>query len=418
MDEFEDYSEEITRRTVKLSYEKLSCCVTANHLVDEGLYKVYRELDVDSCLSNNWKKLAGVLLKPPPTAATIELLSRSKSQACELFKTWVSQSNECKTFDSLIEAMVECKLYSACDELLDYLEALNLDLDERYEGEVPEPNPATSHIINTQEGSENLDEIVAIPVDVGESGETSEQPNTRLTNEQRQKRPYPPTQRSNSYTGKRSRAKKFMQKIKNPFKRSMSYPPDIYPLTSTLAPSTEPTPELPKDEIFFVSSFADNNTEGLKDLMSFVRGLKVVKTGNLTVRTIHDIDQGGLVTTAWLEERVYRARFVILCFSDNMKKVTEETSQFKHQSDYSLKFLIDLVSGTILYNCGRNPDGKFIPVVLGRYNWSAVTGSLRRFQNFCWPDEQERIRKYILNLPEYPVPRQGCRKPLVAKEMC
>ena len=441
MDEFEDYSEEIFQRRAKLSQEKRSCIVTADHLVDEGLNKVYRELDVDSCLGYNWKKLAGMLLKPPPTAATIEHLSNSKSKAWELLKTWVSESNVSKTFDSLIETMVECKLYSACDELLDYLEDLNLDLDEISEDKVNaayeftgddelvsnrnddqtefhEQNSATSHLLNTQEGSENLDEVVIFPTDVDESGETSKQPNPRLTSEQPQQRPYPKTQRSISCPDKRSRTKKFMKKLKNPFKRSMSSPADMCHPTPTPAPPTEPTPPPPQDEIFLVSSFADNQTKGMKDLMSFVRRLKVVKTGELTVRTIHDIDQGGIVTTAWLEERVNRARYVILCFSDNMKKIIHQASRYEHQTDFNLKFTMDfLVTGTIFDHCGRNPKGKFIPVVLGEYDRSCIVLSLRHFQNFCWPDEQEKIHKYILNLPEYSVPRQGSRKTLVRKEI-
>ena len=457
MDEFEDYSEEISRRRAKLSPEKRSYRVAANHLLHEGFNKVYRELDVDSCLGNNWKKLAGVLLKPPPTAATIEHLCNSKSQACELFKTWVSQGNVSKTFDSLIETMVECKLYSACDELLDYLESLNLDLDKHYESEVNaankfttddevndrsddqtemhEPNPATSNHINAQKRSRSLDEIVSFPDRVGVSGKTSEQQNSRVANEQGQQRPYPPkstrknkcrsrvigVQRSISCPERSRWWKKLtypLRKIKDRFKRSISSPAGMCHSTPTLVPPTEPAPLPPQDEIFILSSFEDNKTKAMKDLMSFVRKLKLVKTSELTVRTIHDIDQGGLVTTAWLEERVMRARYVILCFSDNMKKITQSPSQYEHQTDYNLKFTMDfLVTGTIFDNCGRNPSGKFIPLVLGEYDRSSIVSSLRQFQNFCWPDEKEKIQKYILNLPEYPPPQQGCRKPLVRKEI-
>ena len=445
MDEFEDYSTEISRRRAKLSHKKLSCCVTANHLVDEGLSLVYRELDVDSYLRNNWKKLAGVLLKPPPNAATIEHLSHSESKACELFKTWLSQSDLSKTFDSLIETMVECKLYSACDELLDYLETLNLDeldldtadhevnSESNDQTELREPSPATSHHITAQERSRSLHEIVSIPDRVGVGDETSEQLNSCVTNEQGQQRPCPPksargkkrrsrvisVQRSISCPERRRWLKKLMypiRKIKNRFRRSMSSPAGMCHSTPTIAPPTEPAPQPPQDEIFILSSFEDNKTKGMKDLMSFVRGLKLVKTGELTVRTIHDIDQGGLVTAAWLEERVMRARFVILCFSDNTKKITQPASGYEHQSDYNLKFTMDfLVTGTIFDHCGRNPKGKFIPIVLGEYDRSAVVLSLRHFKNFCWPDEQEKIQKHIMNLPEYPVPAKGCRKPLVRK---
>jgi hypothetical protein len=156
----------------------------------------------------------------------------------------------------------------------------------------------------------------------------------------------------------------------------------------------------------------------MKDLMSFVRRLKPVRNGELTVRTIHDVDQGGKVTATWLEERVLRARYVIVCFSKSMQEIVHRESQFGLQADYNLKFTIDfLVAGTIYESGCRNPDGKFIPVILDGHDRSAVIVSLRHFQNFCWPDEQERIMKYILNLPEYPVPRQGYRKALVPREI-
>ena len=433
MDEFEDYSEEIFRRRAKLSHRRLSCCVTADRAVDEGLSLVYRELDVDSCLGYNWKKLAGVLLQPPPTAPTIEHLYSSKSPARELLKIWVSQSYVSKNFDSLIETMVECRLYSACDELLDYLEALNLDLDEHYEGEVSalneftandevnngsddanEPNPATSHHINAQERSRSLTDIVSVPIPDSVSNEQSR---SRVTG----------VQRSISLP-ERSRWLKTLlypiRKIKNAIKRSLSSPANMSHSSPTLPPPEEPAPPSlppppPQNEIFIVSSFADNQTKGMQDLMSFVRRLKVVKTGELTVRTIHDIDQGGLVTTAWLEERVMRARYVIVCFSEEMKNIMQQEPKYCNQTDLNLKFTMEfLVTGTIYdYGC-RNPKGKFIPIVLGGYDRSAVVVALRQFQNFCWPDEQERIQKYILNLPEYPPPPQGCPKPLVRKEIC
>ena len=431
MDEFEDYSEEIFRRRAKLSHRKLSCCVTANHAVDEGLSLVYRELDVDSCLGYNWKKLAGVLLQPPPTAATIEHLSSSKSPARELLKIWVSQSYVSKNFDSLIETMVECKLYSACDELLDYLEAMNLDLKEHYEGEVSavneftaneevnngsddpnEPSPATSHHINAQERSRSLTEIVSVSIPDSVSNKTLLQ--LKSTQNKKSRSSVTGGQRSISLPEGRSLwLKKLwypLRKIKNAIKRSLSSPADMHHSTPTLAPPKETAPPPPQDEIFIVSSFADNQTKGMQDLMSFVRRVKVVKTGELTVRTIHDIDQGGLVTTAWLEERVMRARYVIVCFSEEMKQRPE----YCNQTDLNLKYTMEfLVTGTIFDHCGRNPKGKFIPVVLGEYDRSCIISSLRHFQNFCWPDEQEKIHKYILNLPEYPPPPQGCPKPLV-----
>jgi hypothetical protein len=424
MDEFEDYSEEISRRKAKLSREKLSCCVTEDRLVDEGLDKFYRELNVDSYLGYNWKKLAGKLLKPQPTTATIEHLSSSKNITCELLKTWVSQSNVLyKTFDSLIETMVECKLYSACDELLDFLEAevnaakkVILVYDRSNKTSIVPQTPeerATSHHSNQQY---DLDAIEPAPVDLTiETSASQRHPKSRWTKKKKQTKNV--LERSKSCPA--SWFKNFVERVRRTvFRRTISSPAD-FPDHPTPALPAEPTPPPPpQDEIFIVSSLSDSRTNGMRDLMSFVRRLKPVRNGELTVRTIHDVDQGGQVTATWLEERVLRARYVIVCFSKSMKEIVHRESQFGLQADYNLKFTIDfLVAGTIYESGCRNPDGKFIPVILDGHDRSAVIVSLRHFQNFCWPDEQERIMKYILNLPEYPVPRQGYRKPLVSREI-
>ena len=351
MCDFEDYSEEIWRRKEKLSEGILSCCVTNTSLfMINVLSNVYNEL-TETCLVRDWRKLAGKLLKPPPTSGTIEKLSKSANPACELLKTWVSTidmstSDGPKTFDSLIETMVECKLYSACDELLDFLQNSPLDLLER------------------QEELAFSDEVE------DQSNETSEyQQNS-------------PSHRINEQ-------------------------------------NSSPSPE--GDEIFIVCSRSDNKTQAMKNLTSFVSKLEPVKKGELKVRSIHDTNQNSQVTTAWLEERVNRARYVILCFSSDMKAITERASnmpQFKHQMDYNLKFTMDfLVTGKIYENGCRNPKGKFIPVLLHGHDMSTLILPLRHFLHFSWPNEKKRITKYIMNLPEKKVPCQGRPKRLVRREL-
>ncbi len=467
-DYFEDYSKQISRRKIKLSNEKLSRCVTADTLVDEGLRQVYIELNGDSCLGRNWTKLAGKLLKPPPTSATFEFLSQSNNKAYELLKTWAQSDGPTKTFDLLIETMVECKLYSACDELLDFLQTSTFDSQEHHGclnqivndvSDGFQQNPASSHQ-NQHRLGEDLDQIVSVEdlsdeashQDTNErstslqleesqeelnqvvpvenlSVENSEFQQNATSRRKNERQPAENCKRPRNHNGRsalrRSKScpagqgwfSKILNKI---FRRSISSPsevdsPDQVPDTPTPSPPTK------EDEIFIVSSNSDNETQGMKDLMSFVKGLKPVKKGELAVKTIHDVDQGGQVTTAWLVERVNRARYVILCFSSSMQAITDQgphMPQFRHQNDYNLQFTMDfLVTGTIYESGCRNPGGKFIPVLLDGHDRSTIVVSLRHFQNFCWPDERERMMKYIMNLPEYPVPRQGSPKRLVRKEI-
>ena len=135
----EECVKEHSRRIKQLSDKTLSYCVTADTLVDDRLSVVYNELNGQSCLGRNWKGLAGKLLKPRPTFATIENLSQSANAARELLITWVlqqSHQNQASTFEMLIETMLKCKLYSACDELLDFLEKIEGESDEIVSSEV------------------------------------------------------------------------------------------------------------------------------------------------------------------------------------------------------------------------------------------------------------------------------------------
>jgi hypothetical protein len=452
MCDFEDYSEEISQRKEALSDESLSRCVTADTLVYDDLKLFYDEL-TETCLGRDWRKLAGKLLTPHPTRATIENLSKCGNPACELLQTWVSQSDVPKTFDSLIETMVECKLYSACDELLDFLQNSPLDLLERREkldlsNEVEDrsdgtlefkENPMSRHLSEQnspsdfiQQCHEELDRI-----DEDQSDETSKfQPNptSHHINEQQQQQgaaengfeqTQKSPQRSISCPARVGVFSKICKALKKPFKRSKSCSPKLggsVPDPPTHTPPTDPDPPSPpEDEIFIVSSDSDNQTQAMINLKSFVSELKPVKKGELKVTSIHDIDQNGQVTTAWLEERVNRARYVILCFSSDMKAITEcppNMPQLRHQMDYNLKFTMDfLVTGTIYGNGCRNPKGKFIPVLLHGHDMSTLILPLRHFLHFSWPSEEKRITKYIMNLPEHPMPCQGLPKCLVRKEL-
>ncbi|CAB4037080.1 ---NA--- [Paramuricea clavata] len=444
MSDFEDYSEEISQRKEALSDECLSCCVTADTLVYDGLTLFYDEL-TETCLGRDWRKLAGKLLTPPPTRATIKKLSKCENPARELLQTWVSQSDVPETFDSLIETMVECKLYSACDELLDFLQNSPLDLLERCEklgisNEVEDrsdgtlefkENPTSRHMSeqnspsDLQQCHEKLDRIDVDEVeDQSETSKSQQNPTSPHITKQQQEAQKSPL-RSISCPARVGVFTKIYKALKKPFKRSKSCSPKLSgsdPDPPTHMPPTEPDPPSPpEDEIFIVSSDSDNQTQAMINLKSFVSDLKPVKKGELKVTSIHDIDQNGQVTTAWLEERVNRARYVILCFSSDMKAITEcppNMPQLKHQMDYNLKFTMDfLVTGTIYGNGCRNPKGKFIPVLLHGHDMTTLILPLRHFLHFSWPSEEKRITKYIMNLPEHPMPCQGLPKRLVPKEL-
>ena len=176
-------------------------------------------------------------------------------------------------------------------------------------------------------------------------------------------------------------------------------------------PSSPPPP--PEDEIFVVSSDVDNQTHEMQRLMSFVHNLRPVNKGLLTVKTIHDSEQHGQMMTTWLEERVNRARYVIVCCSSILKQIVDEQTnmpRFNHQIDYNLKFALNfLVTGVIYGNGCRNPKGKYIPILLPEHDSSNLLIPLCYFMTFNWPNDEKKISNYIMNRPDHPVQRLESR---------
>ena len=95
----EDCTTDLERKKERLSDDLLSSCVTADVLVHERFEQVYVELNGVSCFDRNWRGLAGKLLKPQPSRATIERFSKSGNSARELLETWEEQCDGLKTYD-------------------------------------------------------------------------------------------------------------------------------------------------------------------------------------------------------------------------------------------------------------------------------------------------------------------------------
>ena len=466
MADIEECVEELSQRIKQLSDKTLSYRVTADTLVDDRLSVVYSELNGQSCLWRNWKGLAGKLLKPRPTFATIENLSQSANAARELLITWVSQQshqNQASTFEMLIETMLKCKLYSACDELLDFLEKFEKEPVEivwLYEivdppqviaiddvDDVCEDERTTASILEWPDNA--FDEIVrrdvpelfdesskpqenncsAIVVSDDREQQQQEQPQSPALeyrqdqqvvdagSRQRPNRRRPP---SRSVSCPASLGGWIVKKIRRLFHRSRSDPGRSEPSPPPII-RQPPTPVL-EDEIFVVSSDPDYRTKAMQDLLSCISRMKPVLDQVLTVKTIHDVDQNGFVTPIWLEERVKRARFVILCFSNFMKTITEAQSDAQpdnnRQINYNIKFTMEfLVTGKIYESLCRNPKGKFVPVLLHGDNMNTIIIPLRYFKFFSWPEEKKQFSNYLNELPERPIPKIGTPKPLVRKEL-
>ena len=456
----EECVKELSRRIKQLSDKTLSHCVTADVLVDDHLSALYSELNVngESCLGRDWKRLAGELLKPPPTCATIENLSQSANAARELLKTWVSQShqNQASTFEMLIETMLKCKLYSACDELLDFLEKFeneSVEIVSLYEivdspqviddvDDVCEDERTTASILEWPEiarrdGPELFNESskpqenncsAIVVLDDREQQQQEQQQSPALEypqdqqvvdagSRQRPNRRLPP---SRSVSCPASLGGWIVKKIRRLFHRSRSDPGRSEPSPPPII-RQPPTPVL-EDEIFVVSSDPDYRTKAMQDLLSCISRMKPVLDQVLTVKTIHDVDQNGFVTPIWLEERVKRARFVILCFSNFMKTITEAQSDAQpdnnRQINYNIKFTMEfLVTGKIYESLCRNPKGKFVPVLLHGDNMNTIIIPLRYFKFFSWPEEKKQFSNYLNELPERPIPKIGTPKPLVRKEL-
>ena len=441
----EEFVKELSRRIKQLSDKTLSYCVTADTLVDDRLSVVYNELNGQSCLERNWKGLAGKLLKPRPTFATIENLSQSANAARELLITWVSQQsdqNQASTFEMLIETMLKCKLYSACDELLNFLEKFEDESDEIV---------SWYEIVDTPEVIDDVDEVcgdecttVSILAELVDESSKPQDSNCRAIvvqqqqQHQRQQSPalHQPQDQQVVDTGSRQSPNRRLpptrsiscppsfggwiaRKIRRLLFRSRSDPGRDEPSPTPML--YQPSPPLLEDEIFVVSSDPDNRTRTMQELLSFIYRMKPVAKQMLTVRTIHDVDQNGLVTHAWLQERVNRARFVILCFSSIMKAIAEaksDAADHNRQINCNIKFTMDfLVTGLIYQSLCRNPNGKFVPVLLHGDGIQTIVIPLRFFQSFSWPEEKEKFSKYIMQLPERPVPKIGTPKPLVRKEL-
>ena len=392
------------RRKRRLSDEILSEQVTLDTLVDAGLNKVFDELNTDSCLNRNWRGLAARLVEPPLTNNDVEILADFGNPARALLERWVSQDKDGhKTFGILIASMLECKVYSACDELLIFLEECehefrDKELENSFQLVVADSSDETLEFEN------NSSQFVA------NEQQRAADTNSRLNSKQLRKAKNE-FQRSASCPA--SWFSRFFKRRKR-FKRSKSFPasPEIECIT----------PKPVEDEIFVVSSNTDSQSKAMRDIMSFMNRLKPVCKGSLTVKTIHDVDQNGMMTTSWLEERVNRARFVVLCFSSIMKAIVDHKPgmpQFENQMEFNLKFTMDfLVTGKIYENICRNPKGKYIPLILPGHDYSTLIVPLKYFLSFNWPSEEKKISNYILGTPEYPVPQIPPPKPLVRKEFC
>ena len=398
MDDIVDYSTELQRRKGEISERKLLHCVTVDVLGDERVNTVFAELNIESCFDRNWRKLAGKLLKPPPLFVDIEELSKSKDPARELLVRWVSQSGETnKTFEWLIATMIECKLYSACDELLDFLEDYEIDV-------VSQANAQTSAESSNVENHSTTQSTLAVV--------ERQQPNEHTVVDRSRQGILARSQSCPAgwLFNLRRRFRQLFRLNSSPARLTRNDPRE-----STIVQSL-PTPLPPEEnEIFVVCSDEDNRGQPMRDLISFIRKLQPVARGMLTVKTIHDFDQNGMITTTWLQQRVDRAKFVIVCFTSLLKAIADascdDETQFSNQTDINIKFTMNfLVTGKIYESGCRNPRGKFIPVLLEGHDISTVIIPLRYFKSFDWPDQKTSISNYIMNRPEYPLPRQ--RTPL------
>lgn len=377
-------------------YCVLNKCVTSDLLDSGALNEVCLELNGDSCLGRNWTGLAIPLISPDKY--TIDELSKNKNPASELLERWLNTANnENKTsFDALLDAMVAAQVFSAADELLIYLESQNgEDISVNSEWE-------------TEEIDENFTEHQAEIVPV------CKEPNIFKSETSRK------AVKKHQYRRSKSLKESFSKAARRIFlkKRSMSCPEPILE-TKNVAPVERPKKK--EDEIFIVSSREDSQTEAVKKLESFVRNLKGPKKGQWNLKTIHDLPSGELITTAWLTDRVERAAYVIICCSSNIKQISdhrnENTDSFQ-QSEFNLKFTLDfLITGTLYKNFCRNPNGKFLPILLPGNNFSCVMQPLAFFIVCSWPTEEDKIRNYINRQPERTASQLGPRKPLVSKQL-
>lgn len=384
--EEEDFQSVIKRRKDHLPEQLLKSCV-CEALESGALCKVCDELNAASCLDRNWRGVAVRLIKPSPDKSTIERLSNCNDPAYEMLSSW-GMTNE-EGFDLLLEVMVDSQTYSAADELLVYLESVD--------------GNETLGRTGAKKCLQNEPEIIceAIKPSVEERNESQSVKIKHVNSNYK---------RSKSSMGR---------KIKNVgrlFRRSTSCPETdpnhpIYQSTSLHSK---------KDEIFIVSSYQDKESTPVKKLVSFVESLKQVKVGEWHVTTIHDI-QGGPMTPTWLRDRVERAVYVIICFSNYMRQISDhqkEDGELFHQAEYNLKFTLDfLINGSLYQNLCYNVGGKFLPVLLPGNPFSCIMQSLANFQVFSWPNDQKKIYKYLMNLPERNMPPLGEKKPLVSKPL-
>ena len=109
------------------------------------------------------------------------------------------------------------------------------------------------------------------------------------------------------------------------------------------------------------------------------------------------------VMTTWLQERVNRARYVIVCCSSILKQIVDaeqtNVARFNHQIDYNLKFAFDiLVTGVIYRNFCRNPKGKYIPILLPEHDPSNLLVPLCYFMTSTGQMMNGKSLNYIMNM--------------------
>ena len=348
-----------------------------------------------------------LIIQPPLDIAAIQRLSNRKNkEGYETILTWL-EINEKGSFNELLQAMVECKVYAAADELLNYLESV----DEK----IPEDGKQSSIKINRARTSNQA--TTSDRATTSDQAMTSDQATTSVQDIPLDEE-IPKDDDIKPRDFKRSISLSWVDKVKCFWqKRSKSCPAD-HPSLVDLQ-QDKPLPKEPeKNGIFIVSLNEDSQKAPMKRLLSFVQNLERVKEGEWHVDTIHDLP-GGPMATTWLQEKVETAVYVLICFSERMKQVFLNSQPFAGQSECNLKFALDcLITGNLYFNKCYNRGGKFLPILLPGNNFSCTDfiRCLNLFRTYSWPDEQESIEKYLLNLPERTPPPVGERKLLESKE--
>lgn len=156
----------------------------------------------------------------------------------------------------------------------------------------------------------------------------------------------------------------------------------------TACNTNHPDPET-RDEIFIVCTKEDEKSVDMKNLKQFLSTLKSAKKRKWTVTSINDVKSGPTVQN-WLTERVSRASYVLVCFSNNLKRI------YTMREDLSLVFTLEvLIQGNMFLDSCYNTGGKYLPILLRGNPFKCILHFLALFNSYNWPKDKENLKNYL-----------------------